>query len=75
MIRAPLFSFVTIHGIRKIYYHSQNDLFKWATKIMAWNMEKSNTKVYGKRNSTKGTILVRIKPTKIIAEKDTAEWK
>ena len=73
MIRAPLFSFVTIHGIRKIYYHSQNDLFKGTTKITAWYIEKSNTKVYGKRNNTKGTILVRIKPPKIIAEKDTAE--
>jgi hypothetical protein len=73
--QAPLFSFVTIHGIRKIYYHSQNDLFKWATKITVWYMKKSNTKVYDKRNSTKGAILVRIKPTKIIAEKDTAEWE
>lgn len=62
-VQASLFSFVTIHGIRKIYYHSQNDLFKWATKIKVWYMEKSNIKVYGKRNSTKGTIL-RIKPTK-----------
>jgi general stress protein 26 len=73
--QAPLFSFVTIHGIKKIYYHSQNDLFKWATKITVWYMKKSNTKVYDKRNSTKGAILVRIKPTKIIAEKDTAEWE
>jgi hypothetical protein len=38
-------------------------------------MKKSNTKVYGKRNSTKDTILVRIKPTKMITEKDTAEWE
>lgn len=75
MIRAPLFSFVIIYGIRKIYYHSQNDLFKWTAKITLRYTEKSNTKVYSERNSTKGAILVRIKPTKIITEKDTAEWE
>ena len=32
-------------------------------------MGKSNAKVYGKRNSI---ILIRVKPTKIIAEKDIA---
>lgn len=26
--QAPQFSFVTIHGIRKICYHKQNELFK-----------------------------------------------
>ena len=33
-------------------------------------MGKSNAKAYGKRNTTEGVILVRVKPTKIIAEKD-----
>jgi hypothetical protein len=38
-------------------------------------MGKDNAETYGKRNSTEGAVLVRIKPTKIIAEKDTAEWE
>ena len=38
-------------------------------------MEKSNAAAYGKRNSTEGAILVRIKPIKIIAEKDIAAWE
>ena len=38
-------------------------------------MGKSIAKAHGERNSTEGTVLVRIKPTKIIAEKDTAEWE
>ena len=29
----------------------------------------------GERNSTEGAILVRINPTKVIAEKDTAAWE
>jgi hypothetical protein len=38
-------------------------------------MGKNNAKAYGKRNSTEGVILVRVKPTKIIAEKDIAAWE
>jgi hypothetical protein len=38
-------------------------------------MGKDNAAAYGKRNSMEGAILVRIKPTKIIAEKDIAEWE
>src|SRR5918992_379978 len=30
--------------------------------------------LYGRRNSTEGEVLVRIKPTRIIAEKDIAGW-
>jgi hypothetical protein len=39
------------------------------------SIKKRWKSIYDKRNSTKGTILVWIKPTKIIAEKDTAEWE
>jgi hypothetical protein len=37
-------------------------------------MGKENAELYGKRNSTDGEVLVRIKPTRIIAEKDVAGW-
>lgn len=73
--QTPQFSFVTIHGTAKIYHHKQNKLFKWATKIARRYMGKDNAEVCGKRNSTEDAVLVRIKPTKIIAEKDTAEWE
>jgi hypothetical protein len=33
---------------------------------------KKNAKTYGKVNSGEGAVLVRIKPTKVIAEKDTS---
>jgi PPOX class probable F420-dependent enzyme len=70
----PQYSFVTIQGTARIYYRKQNELLKWATKIADKYMGKNNAEAYGKRNSTEGAVLVRIKPTKIIAEKDTAEW-
>jgi hypothetical protein len=65
---------VTIYGTAKIQQVNQNELLKWATKIAERYMGKDNAEAYGKRNSTEGEILVRITPTRIIAEKDIAGW-
>jgi hypothetical protein len=37
-------------------------------------MGKKNAEAYGKRNSESGEVLVRIKPARIIAEKNIAGW-
>jgi hypothetical protein len=37
-------------------------------------MGKEVAELYGKRNSTECEVLVRIRPTRIIAEKDIAGW-
>jgi PPOX class probable F420-dependent enzyme len=70
----PPFSFVTIFGRAKIYPYKQKEVLKWATKIAERYMGKSNAEAYGRRNSEEGLVLVRIKPTRIIAEKDIAAW-
>src|SRR5918999_5514771 len=70
----PPFSFVTIFGTAKIYPYKQKEVLKWATKIAERYMGKSNAEDYGRRNSAEGAVLVRLKPTKIIAEKDIAGW-
>ena len=70
----PPFSFVTILGTAKIYPYRLKDVLKWATKIAGRYMGKSDAKAYGERNSGEGTVLVRIKPRKILAEKDIAVW-
>ena len=68
------FSFVTIFGSAKIQPYKQKEVLKWATKIAERYMGKDNAEAYGKRNSEEGLVLVRIKPTRIIAEKDIASW-
>ena len=73
--QTPQYSFVTINGTAKIFRYKQNELLKWATKIARRYMGRSNAKAYGERNSTEGAVLVRIRPTKVIAQKDTAEWE
>jgi len=67
-----LFSFVTIFGVAKISPYRQREVRKWATKIAERYMGKSKAETYGKRNSGEGEVLVRITPTRIIAEKDIA---
>jgi PPOX class probable F420-dependent enzyme len=73
--QTPQFSIVTLHGTARIYSSKQNELFQWATKIARRYMGKDNAEAFGKRNSTEGAVLVRIRPTKIMAEKDIAEWE
>jgi PPOX class probable F420-dependent enzyme len=70
----PPFSFVTIFGAAKISPYRQKEFLKWATKIAERHMGKRNATAYGRRNSGEGAVIVRIKPTRILAEKDIADW-
>lgn len=66
----PQYSFVTIFGIAKIHPYIQKEVLKWATKIAERYVGKRNAETYGRINGGEGAVLVRIKPTRIIAEKD-----
>ena len=72
--QTPPFSFVTIFGTAKIQPYKQKEVLRWATKIAQRYMGKDNAEEYGKRNSEEGLVLVRIKPRRILAEKDIASW-
>ena len=70
--QTPQFSFVIINGTAKIFRYRQNELLKWATRIAERYRGKDKAEAYGKRNSTEDEVVIRIKPTKILAEKDIA---
>jgi PPOX class probable F420-dependent enzyme len=72
--QTPPFSFVTVYGTAEIKNYKQNELLKWATKIAERYMGKDNAEAFGRRNSTEGEVLVRVKPTRIIAENNIAGW-
>ena len=72
--QTPPFSFVVVYGTAKIHRYKQRELFRFATKIAQRYMGREKAELYGRRNSTEGEVLVRIKPTRIIAEKDVAGW-
>lgn len=70
----PLYSFVTMYGNAAITPYNDNpeELLKWSTMIAKRYMGEENAERYGKRNAGEGELLVRVKPTKIIAYRDTA---
>ena len=70
--QTPPFSFVSIYGNAKLIPYRQKEVLIWATKIADRYMGKKNAKAYGERNSGEDEVLVRIRPIKIIAEKDVA---
>ena len=72
--QTPPFSFVIVHGLAKIHHYEQHKLFTVATKIAKRYMGKDDAEDYGRRNSNAGEVLVRIKPRRIIAEKNIASW-
>ena len=72
--QVPLFSFVTIDGIAEIISNKPIEIFKWAKIIAARYMGNDKAEEYGKRNSSEGELLIKIKPTKVIGQKDLAGW-
>ena len=72
--QTPLFSFVVLDGIAQIERGQTSEIYKWAKIIAARYMGDDKSEAYGKRNSGEGEILVRIKPIKIVGQKDTAAW-
>ena len=72
--QTPPFSFVIVNGTAKIYNIKRDELFRIARKIALRYMGKDKAEDYGRRNGPEGEVLVRIKPTKIIAAKDITGW-
>ena len=72
--QVPLFSFVTIDGIAEIISNKPTEIYKWAKIIAARYMGNDKTEEYGKKNSSEGEFLIKIKPTKVIGQKDIAGW-
>lgn len=67
----PLYDFVVVEGTATVS-EDPDELLTWATKIAARYMGDEQAEAYGKRNGVPGELLVRVTPTKIIAEKDIA---
>jgi PPOX class probable F420-dependent enzyme len=68
----PPFSFVFLRGKAKIFSYKEKETISCATKIAARYTGRKKAAVYGKTNGGEGTVLVRMRPEKIVAEKDIA---
>ena len=49
------------------------EVLKWTKIIAARYMGNDKAEVYGKKYSSEGQLLLKIKPTKIIGQKDLSE--
>jgi PPOX class probable F420-dependent enzyme len=67
----PPFAFVTVEGRVTISADADERAY-WTRRIAARYMGEELADAYGKRNSVEGELLVRVKPTKIIAKSDIA---
>ena len=73
--QVPLFSFVTIDGsIAEIISNEPSEVYKWAKIIASRYMGNDKSEEYGKRNSSEDELLIKIKPIRIIGQKDIAGW-
>ncbi|MEZ4517873.1 MAG: PPOX class F420-dependent oxidoreductase [Chloroflexota bacterium] len=69
----PPFAFVKLDGTAALS-NDPNALRRWATLIAGRYMGAAEAEAYGKRNSVKGELLVRIKISSIMGRDDVAGW-
>jgi len=69
---APPFSFVQIEGTVTIF-EDLDDLRYWATRIAGRYMGADQADAFGQRNAVPGELLVRVTPTKIVAQKNISD--
>ncbi|MCL4302353.1 MAG: PPOX class F420-dependent oxidoreductase [Anaerolineae bacterium] len=68
----PPFSFVQIEGTAAIS-EDLDDLRTWATRIAGRYMGADQADAFGRRNAVPGELLVRVMPTKIVAQKNISD--
>ena len=71
--QTPPFSFVIIDGVAEIISDIPAEVFKWTKIIARRYMGNDKAEVYSKKYSSEGQLLLKIKPTKIIGQKDVTE--
>jgi PPOX class probable F420-dependent enzyme len=68
----PPFSFVCIEGVASIS-EELSEVARWATIIAGRYMGSENADRYGRRNGVPGELLVRVRPSHIVAQADLSE--
>lgn len=67
------YAFVIVEGT-VTFSEDRAECLKWATRIGGRYMGEDQAEAFGKRNSVEGELLVRLTPTKYIAQKELAGW-
>lgn len=68
----PPFAFVRIDGIAELNEDGE-DLLGWTTRLAARYLGDRHAETHGRRNAGPGHLLVRVRPTKVVAYADLAD--
>ena len=68
----PPYSYVTIEGEAEVS-EDLDEMLIWATRIGGRYMGADRAKAFGRRNAVPGELLVRIKPTNVVARAGVAD--
>jgi len=68
----PPFSFVVVEGKADIS-EDFDEMLLWATRIGGRYMGPGNAEAYGRRNAVPGELLVRLRPTNVVARAAIAD--
>jgi hypothetical protein len=68
----PPFSFVIVDGTAEIS-EDPDELLRWATRIGGRYMGAADAEAFGKRNAVPGELLVRVRPTNVVAQAAIAD--
>ncbi len=68
----PPFHFVIVEGVATLS-DGDPDLLYWATRIGGRYMGEERAEAFGRRNAVPGELLVRVRPTKVIAYTGVAD--
>ena len=68
----PPFAFVTIEGMATVS-HEPGEVARWATVLGGRYMGEERAEEYGRRNGVPGELLVRVRPTHIVAVADLSD--
>ncbi len=68
---APPFAFVVLEGTAQVS-EAAADLLAWSTRIARRYMGEEQATAYGRRNAVPGELLVRVTPTRIVAQSDVS---
>lgn len=68
----PPFSFVTVSGTTTTST-DPDELLAWGTRIAARYMGPEQAEAFGRRNAVPPEMVVRVRPTKVVAKVDVAD--
>jgi PPOX class probable F420-dependent enzyme len=68
----PPFAFVVVEGTATLSEEA-DDLLHWATVLGGRYMGPDRAEEYGRRNAVPGELLVRVRPTHVVAASDIAD--